>query len=100
MRFRSQEVIFESRPSLLGKAYLISFLIISSDGVGVSSSKFGRHFLLGLLYLPIRTRAIFEAVDPSCVAPMLFENKNHDYRMVNVNVLMLSFFVSIAISKN
>ena len=39
---------------------LFSFSVITSYGVGVSSSKFSRQFLLGLLYLPIPTRAEFK----------------------------------------
>ena len=66
--FRSQEVILESRPGLLGNMYPIKqyflirfgFWVITSDGAGVSSSQFGRHFLLGLLYLPIPTRTGFK----------------------------------------
>ena len=68
-----QDVIVESRPSFFKEkstlyahietvvAFLVvklfSCLLITSHGAGVSGSKFGRHFLLGLLYLPIPTRA-------------------------------------------
>ena len=41
---------------------MLSFLVITSHGVGVSSSNFGTCFLLGLLYLPIHnTRAGFKS---------------------------------------
>ena len=43
---------------------LISCLVITSYGAGVSGSKFGRIFLLGLLYLPIPTRAGFKDTGP------------------------------------
>ena len=43
---------------------LFSFLVITSYGAGVSGSKFGRNYLLGLLYLPITTRAGFKSTRP------------------------------------
>ena len=43
---------------------LFSCLVITSYGAGVSSSKFGRNVLLGLLYLPIPTRAGFKSTRP------------------------------------
>ena len=43
---------------------LFSCLVITSYGVGVSGSKFCRFVLLGLLHLPISTRAGFKSTRP------------------------------------
>ena len=55
---------------------LFSFLVITSYGGRVSGSKFGRYFLLGLLYLPIPTRAGFESTRPWFLSPEVFEKIN------------------------
>ena len=43
---------------------LFTFWVITVYFAGVSGSKFGRCFLLGLLYLPIPTRAGFKSTRP------------------------------------
>ena len=42
----------------------LTSLVITSYGAGVSGSKFGRNYLLGLLYLSIPTRAGFKSTRP------------------------------------
>ncbi len=54
---------------------LSSFLVITSHGAGVSSSKFGRIVLLGLLYLPIPTRARFKNTRPQFFNPDFVQKK-------------------------
>ena len=60
---------------LLFYRYFFSLLVMTSHGAGVSSSKFARNLLLGLLYLPIPTRAGFKSTRPYIVfSPKLFES--------------------------
>ena len=51
---------------------LISLLVITSYGVGVSTSNFGRNFLLGLLYLPVTTTDGLKSARPYFLAPKRF----------------------------